>query len=100
MPVSESKEGNCIIVNEIQLDSETVKVGALVDAVVEVMEAEQKDITPPPSIGKRFKTDFISGVIRKNDEFIMILDMDKVYSTEEINVITEHTDKETETVNE
>jgi purine-binding chemotaxis protein CheW len=98
MPVNESKEGNCIIVNEIQLDSETVKVGALVDAVVEVMEVEQKDITPPPSIGKRFKTDFISGVIRKNDDFIMILDMDKVYSTEDINVITEHT--ETETVHE
>jgi purine-binding chemotaxis protein CheW len=94
MPKEEEKSTNCIIVNEILIDNETVKVGALVDAVVEVLEVESEEITPPPSIGSRFKTEFISGVIRKNENFIMILDMDKVFSTEEINVISQNYEQE------
>jgi purine-binding chemotaxis protein CheW len=89
MPVSEENKGKNIIVHELTIDNETVKVGSLVDEVVEVMEAEEKDIKEPPTIGSKFRTDFIKGVIPKNEDFIMILDMDKVFSTEEMNIINE-----------
>ncbi len=99
MPVNDIKDGNCIVVNEIQLDSETVKVGALVDSVEEVMEVEQKDILDPPSIGKRYHTEFISGVVKKDENFIMILDMNKVYSIEEVSIFNESTKQKNEEKN-
>jgi purine-binding chemotaxis protein CheW len=84
MPVTEKTADTCIIVTEVQIENDTVRVGALVDAVQEVLEIEKDEILPPPSIGSKFKTDFIQGVMNVNEQFIMVLDMDKVFSTEEI----------------
>ncbi len=88
MPVTEKTDETCIIVTEVELDNETVRVGALVDSVEEVLEMEKENIMPPPSIGNRFETDFIQGVMNINEDFIMVLDMNKVFSTEEIASIT------------
>lgn len=84
MPVTDYTSDTCIIVSEIQMDGEIVHVGALVDSVQEVLEISKDEILPPPSIGNRYRTDFIQGVMNVNEEFIMLLDMDKVFSTEEV----------------
>lgn len=84
MPVTERTSDTCIIVSEILIDNETVRVGAMVDSVEEVLEVEKDEINPPPSIGNRFQTEFIHGVINVNERFIMVLDMDKVFSTEDV----------------
>ncbi len=88
MPVTKQTEETCIIVTEVELDNETVRVGALVDSVEEVLEMEKENIMPPPSIGNRFETDFIQGVMNINEDFIMVLDMNKVFNTDEIASIT------------
>ena len=82
-------QDTCILVLNVQIDGETVSVGGLVDSVQEVLEIEDKDIMPAPSIGNKYKTEFINGVIRLNNEFIMLLDMDKMFSTNDASEILE-----------
>jgi len=73
-----------IIVLNIVLNEESVFVGIMVDAVREVLELKNNEIAPTPSIGTKYNTGFIKGMWRTDDKFIMILDIDKVFSTEEI----------------
>ena len=74
----------CIIIMEITIDGEITLIGALADSVQEVMTLEPDQIEPPPKIGTRLKTEFIKGMGKKNDNFIIILDIDKVFSTDEL----------------
>jgi len=72
----------CIIVVEVSLDGETIILGALVDSVQEVFELESEQIEPVPKIGTQFKTEFIKGMGKRDDRFIIILDIDRVFATE------------------
>ncbi len=73
-----------IIVMELLVDGEPTVLGAIADSVHEVLELEPDQIEPPPAIGKRWLTDNIKGVGKRNDEFIMILDINKVFSVDEL----------------
>lgn len=77
----------CIVVLEIQLEGEMTIVGALVDSVEEVFELEQGAVEPPPKIGTKLNTEFILGMGRIDDEFIILLDVDKVFSVDEIEAV-------------
>ena len=59
---------------------ERTVIGALVDSVQEVFELEPGQIEPAPKIGVRLDTDFIKGMGKKDDGFIIILDIDKVFA--------------------
>jgi purine-binding chemotaxis protein CheW len=73
-----------IIVLNIEKENETIMIGILVDAVREVLEFITEEIAPSPSIGTKFNSGFINGMWRVDENFIMILDIDKVFSVEEI----------------
>ncbi|WP_404425694.1 chemotaxis protein CheW [Nibricoccus sp. IMCC34717] len=73
-----------IIVMELSLDGESVVVGGLADAVHEVMELEPGDINEPPALGMRWRTDLILGLGRRGDRFVIILDIERVFSVEEL----------------
>jgi purine-binding chemotaxis protein CheW len=77
----------CIIIVEISLDDETTVLGALADSVQEVIELEPDTIEPAPRIGTHLKTDFIKGMGRRDDNFIIILDIDKVFSVDELSIV-------------
>lgn len=77
----------CILVLDIQMENEHLTVGALVDAVQEVIEIMPEQIGPAPSIGSKFKSEFIKGMGKVNDVFIMILDMDRVFSSDELVIV-------------
>ncbi|KPK02403.1 MAG: chemotaxis protein CheW [Nitrospira bacterium SG8_35_4] len=77
----------CIIIVEVSLDGELTVLGALADSVQEVFEFEPRQIEPAPKIGTRLKTEFIKGMGKRDDEFIIILDIDKVFSSEELAVV-------------
>lgn len=94
MPVTDNTDKTCIIVTELELGDETVRVGALADSVEEVLEMEKENIIPPQSIGNLSETDFIQGVMNINEEFIMILDMNKVFSTDDVASIKNNTGEE------
>jgi purine-binding chemotaxis protein CheW len=73
-----------IIVMELSLDGESVVVGGLADAVHEVMELEPGEINEPPALGMRWRTDLILGLGRRGDRFVIILDIERVFSVEEL----------------
>lgn len=77
-------EKTCIVVMELQLDDNKVFVGALVDEVTAVIELDEKQIEPPPSIGSKYKSEFIYGMAKYEDNFIMLLNMEQVFSDDEI----------------
>lgn len=80
---TETTVNTCIIIVEIELDGEITVLGALVDSVQEVMELGPEQIEPPPRIGTRLNTKFIKGMGKRDEEFIIILDIDKVFSADE-----------------
>jgi purine-binding chemotaxis protein CheW len=79
----------CILVLNITINEENVMVGALVDSVSEVFEVEDNKIQPSPTIGARYRADFIQGMMKENDRFMMLLDIDKVFSADEIEALME-----------
>ncbi len=81
---TETTVNTCIIVVEVNLDGENTILGALVDSVQEVFELDPKDIEPAPKIGTKLKTDFIKGMGKREDTFIIILNIDNVFSSEEL----------------
>jgi len=80
-----------VIVMELLIDGETAVIGGLADSVHEVIELAAENITPPPSIAMRWKTDFILGMGRRGDEFIIILDVNAVFSSEEFLAVSAST---------
>lgn len=86
---AETTVNTCIIIVEIELDAETTVLGALVDSVQEVMELDPDQIEPPPRIGTRLNTKFIKGMGKRDDQFMIILDIDKVFSVEELAMAQE-----------
>jgi purine-binding chemotaxis protein CheW len=59
-------------------------IGALADSVEEVIDLEPDQIEPPPRIGTQIRTDFIKGMGKRDSQFIMILDIDRVFSADEL----------------
>ena len=91
MTPTEFTPNTCIVVMDIDLEGESVHVGALVDSVQAVIEIDDDKILPPPSLGTRYRSEFIVGVANVNDTFIMLLNMDEVFSTDEIVDLHERT---------
>jgi len=83
---TEKTVDTCIIVVEVTFEDENTIIGALVDSVQEVFDLEADQIEPAPRIGTQLKTEFIKGMGKRDDQFIIILDIDKVFSSEELAV--------------
>ncbi len=89
---AEKTVNTCVIITEIAIDEEVTVLGALVDSVQEVIELDPGRIEPAPRIGTRLRTEFIAGMGKRDGEFIIILDIDKVFSFEEISLAQEKSD--------
>ncbi|MCP4754944.1 MAG: chemotaxis protein CheW [Proteobacteria bacterium] len=84
MGETEKTVNTVIIIIEIDLDEESTMIGALVDSVNEVMDLDTDHIEPPPKIGAKLNTEFIRGMGKQGDQFIIILDIEKIFSSEEL----------------
>ncbi len=87
MQEAEKTVNTCIIIVEVSINGETAVLGALADSVQEVHDFEADQIEPAPKIGTRLKTDFLRGMGKRDEQFIMILDIDKVFSTDELAIV-------------
>jgi purine-binding chemotaxis protein CheW len=87
MSKTESTRNTCIVVVEVLLDNESTVIGALADSVEEVIDLDPDQIEPAPRIGTRIRTEFIKGMGKRDSQFIMILDIDRVFSAEELAVV-------------
>lgn len=87
MPVAERTVDTCVIVIEIAIEGDTTVVGILVDAVQEVLDLGADQIEPPPRLGTKLKVEFIKGMGKVNDEFLIILDIDRIFSVDEFALV-------------
>jgi len=87
MTRTENSVNTCIIITEVTVDGDTAVLGALADSVQEVLDLDAEHIAPPPKIGTKLRTEFIEGMGKRDDQFIIILDIDKVFSADELAMV-------------
>ena len=74
-----------IIVMELHDNNDNVtNFGAIADSVQEVIELQEEEIDPSPKFGNSISAQFIKGIGKKEDNFIILLNLDQIFSTEEI----------------
>ncbi len=76
----------CIVIIEVANDDGTQVIGVMVDAVNAVVEIPQSEIEAAPSFGAKIRTDFIQGMGKLDGNFVIILNVDKVLSANELEV--------------
>ncbi|MDH4164434.1 MAG: chemotaxis protein CheW [Nitrospirota bacterium] len=84
MSTTEKTVNTCVIITEVTVDNDTTVLGCLADSVQEVLDLEPGQISPPPKIGTKLRTEFIKGMGRRDDRFIIILEIDRVFSAAEL----------------
>jgi purine-binding chemotaxis protein CheW len=87
MPAAGMTMSTCIIIVEATVNDEPAVLGLLADSVREVLELDQESIKPAPRIGTKLDTGFIKGIGRQNNQFNIILDIDRVFSSDEIDLV-------------
>jgi purine-binding chemotaxis protein CheW len=87
MQQTEKTVNTCIIITEVTVDNETTVLGTLADSVQEVIDLEADHIEPAPKIGMHLDTEFIQGMGKRDNQFVIILDIDKVFSTAELKQV-------------
>lgn len=93
MGETEKSVNTCVIIAEVAVDGETVILGAMADSVQEVLDLEDAQIEPAPRIGTRLNVEFIKGMGKHGDSFIIILDIDKCFSLHEVTISGEPEDE-------
>ena len=78
----------CIVIVEVPDEDTRHDIGIIVDAVSEVLEIPASEIEPPPSFGAKIRADFIFGMGKVAGKFVILLDINKVLSVEEIAMLT------------
>ncbi|MGK0249840.1 MAG: purine-binding chemotaxis protein CheW [Oleispira sp.] len=87
--VSDITKRTCVIIIEVQSDERHQDFGIMVDSVSEVLGIESADIRPAPEFGARIRTDFIRGMGKLGEDFVIILAEDKVLSVDELALMDE-----------
>ncbi|HEY0054556.1 MAG TPA: chemotaxis protein CheW [Pedobacter sp.] len=89
MPEAEFTIDTCIIVLSIDNGKDALLAGAIVDSVQKVIDIPAGNIQISPSMGSLYREDFITGIGKVEDQFIMILNIDRVFSTDELYAIAD-----------
>jgi purine-binding chemotaxis protein CheW len=84
---SEPTRRTCFVILELQHDEANHDIGVMVDAVSAVQDIPDTDVEPPPSFGAKLRPDFISGMGRVGEKFVVILDLGKVLSVDELSTL-------------
>jgi purine-binding chemotaxis protein CheW len=82
-------ERTCIIVVEIERNSGTIQVGIVVDSVSEVLNIKGEDIEETPAFGTKLNTDYILGMAKMEGGVKILLDIDRVLTSEELVMLGE-----------
>ncbi len=80
MEASVIDSDTCIVIVEIEHEGEPLVIGTLADSVHEVVEIAHEDIEPAPKLGTKLNTEFVKAMGKRGDDFMVILDMDRVLS--------------------
>ena len=84
----------CVVLVDVTVEGENLVVGLLADSVHEVVEITPEEIEPPPSLGTRMSIEFLHGIGRHRDRFVLILEIDRILSTLEMEGVEMAVDAE------
>jgi purine-binding chemotaxis protein CheW len=87
LPERESDANFVIIVTDLTTENETCQVGAIVDKVQNVLSISEEDIRPVPLMSKEFNAEFLNGIAKIDNQFVLLIDVDKIFSSSEIKAI-------------
>ncbi|MBN2484368.1 MAG: purine-binding chemotaxis protein CheW [Bacteroidales bacterium] len=77
-----------IIVLDLSKENEIFRIGAVVDRVKDVLEIDDAEIKAVPAMSKDFNTKFLNGIYKLDNKFILLLDVEKVFTDEEVTVMS------------
>ncbi|MDH5601817.1 MAG: chemotaxis protein CheW [Gammaproteobacteria bacterium] len=86
---SEIEKRSCIVIVEMAFATEVLSIGVIVDAVSKVIDFKNSDIEPAPSFGGAVNTDFIEGMGKVDEEFVIILNIDKILSLDDLALLVD-----------
>jgi purine-binding chemotaxis protein CheW len=92
LPRTERTIDTCVVITEVEIDGESTVLGALADSVQEVVELDAGQIDPPPRMGTRINSDCIRGMGKRDDQFVMLLDIDHVLSADDLQTVSRSTE--------
>lgn len=95
---SEVQRRTCIVIVEVTQEDAKHDIGIMVDAVSEVLEIPAAEIEPPPSFGAKIRADFIAGMGKVNSKFVIILEIQRVLSVDEMAVLADVSQSNPETL--
>lgn len=87
--VSDITKRSCIVIIEVATEGGKLDIGVVVDAVSAVLEIPDTEIEPPPAFGAKVKTDFIRGMGKVEGSFVILLDVDRILSVDELTIISQ-----------
>jgi purine-binding chemotaxis protein CheW len=87
LPPVEPTAHTRVVVLEVAIGGRMVVVGALMDRVFEVTALDAGGVEPPPEVGVRWNSDLIRGIGRRNQQFVIILDPERVFATEDVAAV-------------
>jgi len=95
-PPVDDTVNSCILVLNVISEEKNIVLGAVVDAVQEVMEIDSETVQAVPSMGTKYKTEFISGMLKIGEAFVMLVNVDLVFTTSELSILenASHTENE------
>jgi purine-binding chemotaxis protein CheW len=74
----------CIVITEVQSGDEAAVMGIMADSVRQVIDLRPQDVEEPPTFGTHIKVDYLLGMARSGKKFCLLLDTEKVLSTDEL----------------
>jgi purine-binding chemotaxis protein CheW len=78
----------CIVIVEVEQDTERTVMGVIADAVNQVIDLAPKDIEEPPAFGTRVRLEYLFGMGKLGKKFALILNIDSVLSTAELLTVS------------
>jgi purine-binding chemotaxis protein CheW len=94
MIVDPDEEKYVVIVLDLENNNQKMRIGAIANGVEDVISIDETDIRPIPEMGLKYNAEYLSGMIKSGEGFIMILDVDKVFTNDEVGEITKVTSEQ------
>ena len=91
LPASKTSKFSCIVITEVSYDGDKLIMGVMADSVSQVLDFLENEIETPPPFGTRLRIEFLLGMGKMGKKFCLILDIDKVLSTDELLAMTDST---------
>ncbi|HBN10231.1 MAG TPA: chemotaxis protein CheW [Cyanobacteria bacterium UBA8530] len=93
MSAIEKTLNTCIVIVEVGMQEETVLMGVLVDSVQEVFTLDAVQIKPAPKLGTKLNTEFIRGMGKRDEKFLILLDINRVFTSKELEMVSQTTEE-------